>query len=199
MEGIGGVFLYANDAKALSNWYAHHFGISVETYEDGKVYGTEFKYRRLSDSSKVDSTVWSISQSKEPLPAERRECQVNYRVRDLPAFLEQLKADRTLWPQAVDEILRIDSPIQMTSRTALEDVEVQGQAFAKGTTLMLLIGCANRDPKVFTDPAVFDIHREATVKVIRKAMRNEPSIDWLLENQDKVEHDFHRQGLEGNL
>ena len=93
VEGIGGVFLYANDAKALSNWYAHHFGINVETYEDGKVYGTEFKYRRLSDSSKVDSTVWSISQSKDPLPAEREQCQVNYRVRDLPAFVEQLKAD----------------------------------------------------------------------------------------------------------
>ena len=56
VEGIGGVFLYANDAKALSNWYAHHFGISVETYEDGKVYGTEFKYRRLSDSSPVKVT-----------------------------------------------------------------------------------------------------------------------------------------------
>ena len=93
VEGIGGVFLYANDAKALSNWYAHHFGINVETYEDGKVYGTEFKYRRLSDSSKVDSTVWSISQSKDPLPDERQQCQVNYRVRDLPAFVEQLKAD----------------------------------------------------------------------------------------------------------
>ena len=47
--------------------------------------------------------------------------------------------------------------------------------------------------------ALFDVHREATAKVIRKAMRNEPSIDWLLENQDKVEHYFHRQGLEGNL
>ena len=47
--------------------------------------------------------------------------------------------------------------------------------------------------------ALFDVHREATSKVIRKAMRNEPSIDWLLENQDKVEHYFHQQGLEGNL
>ena len=47
--------------------------------------------------------------------------------------------------------------------------------------------------------ALFDVHREATVKVIRKAMRNEPTIDWLLENQDKVEHFFHQQGLEGNL
>ena len=93
VDGIGGVFIYANDAKALSNWYAHHFGLRIETYEDGKVYGTEFKYRRLSDSSKVDSTVFSISQAKAPLGAERRECVINYRVRDLSAFLEQLKAD----------------------------------------------------------------------------------------------------------
>jgi len=93
VDGIGGVFIHANDAKALSNWYAHHFGMRIETYEDGKVYGTEFKYRRLSDSSKVDSTVFSISQSKTPLPAERLESVINYRVRDLSAFLEQLKAD----------------------------------------------------------------------------------------------------------
>ena len=93
VDGIGGVFIYANDARALSNWYAHHFGMRIETYEDGKVYGTEFKYRRLSDSSKIDSTVFSISQAKNPLPAERRECVVNYRVRDLSAFLAQLKSD----------------------------------------------------------------------------------------------------------
>ncbi len=47
--------------------------------------------------------------------------------------------------------------------------------------------------------ALFQVHREATAKVIRKAMRHEPSIDWLLENQDKVQHFFHQQGLEGNL
>jgi 5,6,7,8-tetrahydromethanopterin hydro-lyase len=47
--------------------------------------------------------------------------------------------------------------------------------------------------------ALFDIHREATVKVIRKAMRNEPTIDWLLENQHEIEHFFHQQGLDGNL
>jgi predicted enzyme related to lactoylglutathione lyase len=93
VEGIGGVFIYANDAKALSNWYAHHFGLKLETYEDGKVYGTEFKYRRLGDSSQVDSTVFSISQSKVTLPAERKECQINYRVKDLQKFLDQLKAD----------------------------------------------------------------------------------------------------------
>jgi predicted enzyme related to lactoylglutathione lyase len=93
VDGIGGVFIYANDAKALSNWYAQHFGLRLETYEDGKVYGIEFKYRRLGDSSKVDATIFSISQSKVTLPAERHECVVNYRVHDLAAFLEQLKAD----------------------------------------------------------------------------------------------------------
>jgi len=93
VDGIGGVFIYANDAKALSNWYAHHFGLKLETYEDGKVYGTEFKYRRLGDSSQVDSTVFSISQSKTTLPVERREAVINYRVRDLKTFLEQLKAE----------------------------------------------------------------------------------------------------------
>ncbi len=47
--------------------------------------------------------------------------------------------------------------------------------------------------------ALFAVHREATARVIRKAMRNEPTIEWLLENQDQVEHDFHQQGIEGNL
>src|SRR5438128_12227115 len=93
VDGIGGVFIYANDAKALSNWYAHHFGLRLETYEDGKVYGTEFKYRRLDDSSQVDSTVFSISQAKVTLPSERTQAGTNYRVRDLQSFLDQLKAE----------------------------------------------------------------------------------------------------------
>lgn len=93
VDGIGGVFLYANDAQALSNWYSHHFGIKLETYEANKVFGTEFKYRRLGDSSRVDSTVFSISNSKTALPPERRECVINYRVRDLPRFLDQLRTD----------------------------------------------------------------------------------------------------------
>ena len=93
VDGIGGVFIQANDAKALSNWYAQHFGIQLETYVDGKTYGTEFKYRRLGNSSQVDSTVFSINQAKDTLPAERNQFVVNYRVLDLPAFLEQLKAE----------------------------------------------------------------------------------------------------------
>jgi len=47
--------------------------------------------------------------------------------------------------------------------------------------------------------ALFDVHREATAKVIRKAMRREPTIDWLLENQDQVVHYFHDLGVKGDL
>ena len=47
--------------------------------------------------------------------------------------------------------------------------------------------------------ALFRVHREATAKVIRKAMRGEPTIDWLLDNQDSVEHYFHKLGVDGEL
>jgi 5,6,7,8-tetrahydromethanopterin hydro-lyase len=46
---------------------------------------------------------------------------------------------------------------------------------------------------------LFAVNREATLKVIRKALNNEPSIDWLLENQDSVPHYFHQLGLDGKL
>lgn len=46
---------------------------------------------------------------------------------------------------------------------------------------------------------LFNIHREATAKAIKKAMNNEPSIDWLLENQDKITHKYFQMGLDGKL
>ena len=62
------------------------------------------------------------------------------------------------------------------------------------------------DPAILAVPegeidhaALFNVNREATAKVIRKAMRNEPTIDWLLENQDEVSHYFHQLGLEGKI
>jgi len=46
---------------------------------------------------------------------------------------------------------------------------------------------------------LFQTNREATAKAIRKALNHEPSIDWLLENQDQVPHYFHQLSLEGKL
>lgn len=60
------------------------------------------------------------------------------------------------------------------------------------------------DPAVLTaddfDPnLLFRTHREATAKALRKAMRGEPTIDWLLEHQDEVTHYFHQLAVDGQL
>lgn len=60
------------------------------------------------------------------------------------------------------------------------------------------------DPEVLKaedyDPRVlFETHRAATAKALGKAMRGEPTIDWLLENQDQVPHYFHQLALDGEL
>ncbi len=47
--------------------------------------------------------------------------------------------------------------------------------------------------------ALFDIHREATAKALHKAVHNEPSIDWLLENQEKIVHKYYQMGLDGKI
>lgn len=46
---------------------------------------------------------------------------------------------------------------------------------------------------------LFDIHRKATALAIRKAMRNEPSIDWLLDNQEQIVHKYFQMGLDGKI
>ena len=46
---------------------------------------------------------------------------------------------------------------------------------------------------------LFDIHRKATTSAIHKAMNNEPSIDWLLENQEKIIHKYYQMGIDGKI
>lgn len=76
-----------------------------------------------------------------------------------PDQLARLRDDPELWPSAVEEILRIDSPVQMTARTAHCDVDIAGQHIGAGDMVGLLLGGANRDPQVFARPADFDITR----------------------------------------
>ena len=47
--------------------------------------------------------------------------------------------------------------------------------------------------------ALFDIHRKATALAIHKAMAHEPSIDWLLENQEQIVHKYYQMGLDGKI
>ncbi|HJQ46688.1 MAG TPA: cytochrome P450 [Amycolatopsis sp.] len=77
-----------------------------------------------------------------------------------PAELATLREDPSRWPNAVDEILRVDPPVLLTGRTCLRDTEVAGTPVRAGAVVTTLLAAANRDPAVFTDPARFDVRRE---------------------------------------
>ena len=76
-----------------------------------------------------------------------------------PDQLAHLRSVPDLWPNAIEEVLRYDSPVQLTARTALEDIDIAGTTIRAGRTVALLLGGANRDPSVFTDPDSFDVGR----------------------------------------
>jgi cytochrome P450 len=72
---------------------------------------------------------------------------------------ESLVADPSGWDNAVEEVLRHDSPVQITGRTAKTAATVAGSEIRPGTRVTVLLGAANRDPEVFPDPATFDVTR----------------------------------------
>lgn len=76
-----------------------------------------------------------------------------------PEQLQRLREDRALLPTAIEEFMRYDSPLQLFERTATEDVEIGGITVERGQKIAALLGAANRDPAVFTEPDTFDVGR----------------------------------------
>jgi cytochrome P450 len=77
-----------------------------------------------------------------------------------PEEMAKLRADRTLMPNAVRELLRYDFGSGGLPRYAIEDFELRGQQIRKGQPLFLSFTGAHRDPEVFQDPDRFDIRRD---------------------------------------
>jgi len=78
-----------------------------------------------------------------------------------PDQLVLLKANPSLITNAIEEFLRYDSSVQLTSRVTLEDIEdLGGKSIPKGETVLCLLGSANRDPAVYPDrPDRLDVTR----------------------------------------
>ena len=83
-------------------------------------------------------------------------------LRRVPGLLDRVRADPAVAEGVVEEVLRLDPPVQMTMRTALADVEVPGGVLRKGGTAVLLIAAANRDASAFPDPLTLDPERRDT-------------------------------------
>jgi len=77
-----------------------------------------------------------------------------------PTAMERLRADPSIIPSAVEELLRYESPSQHTARLAPEDVELGGKLISKRQAVIAVMGAANRDPERFPDPDRLDIERK---------------------------------------
>ncbi|MDQ0992067.1 cytochrome P450 [Streptomyces sp. V3I7] len=77
-----------------------------------------------------------------------------------PGQLAALRADHSLIPSAVEELMRYDTPLQLFERWVLDDIEIDGTVIPRGAEIAMLFGSANHDPAVFTDPARLDLARE---------------------------------------
>ncbi|HEX3548327.1 MAG TPA: cytochrome P450 [Mycobacterium sp.] len=79
---------------------------------------------------------------------------------DRPDIQEALRADRSLIPNFIEECLRIESPVKGDFRLSRIPVTVGETDLGAGTTVMVLNGAANRDPRRFEDPDAFDPQRK---------------------------------------
>jgi cytochrome P450 len=77
-----------------------------------------------------------------------------------PDQRRQLKEDRSLWPQAVEELLRYASPVQGLARTTTKDVTLHDVTIPEGDQVLVLYGSANHDPSAYADPGALDFGRE---------------------------------------
>jgi cytochrome P450 len=88
-----------------------------------------------------------------------------YLLLNSPNQLQQLRENPELIPNAIEEILRFEPPVQATRRFATEDMEFHGQKLKKGDLLFLSIAGSNRDPNANSNPDKFDITRENSKQI----------------------------------
>jgi cytochrome P450 len=79
-----------------------------------------------------------------------------------PAEWNKLRADPSLIPHAINEVIRFESPIRAFARYVAQDFEVGGETLTQGSRALMLYACANRDLAKYVDPATFNIERRAS-------------------------------------
>ncbi|WP_416984344.1 cytochrome P450 [Streptomyces sp. T028] len=76
-----------------------------------------------------------------------------------PEQLAALRADHSLVPTAVEELMRYDTPLQLFERWVLDEIEIDGTTIPRGAEIAMLFGSANHDPEVFEHPERLDLTR----------------------------------------
>src|SRR5262245_32368790 len=81
-------------------------------------------------------------------------------LQESPHAAAELRADRSLIPGALEEVLRFRSPFPQIARVTTRDVELSGQGIPSGQLVLLWLLSANHDERRFAEPERFDIHRD---------------------------------------
>jgi hypothetical protein len=76
-----------------------------------------------------------------------------------PSAYQDLREDEALWPTAIDELLRYESPVQGFGRSLKTDLAVEGIQLPAGSSVLFMIGAAHRDPRQYSDPDSLDVRR----------------------------------------
>ncbi|MFP3728215.1 cytochrome P450, cyclodipeptide synthase-associated [Priestia filamentosa] len=92
-------------------------------------------------------------------PADKTLALLIYYLLNNPLQMQDVMENRSLLKQAIAETLRFKPPVQLIPRQLSQDAIVAGKTLSKGTTVFCMIGAANRDPKAFENPDVFNLHR----------------------------------------
>ena len=90
IQGLGGAFLYANNAEALAAWYSQHLGLEFQNW--GKVRGLQWPSADVQPNGRESSTIFAFFQAETPLPEGVRTGRVNLRVDDLDVLVARLRA-----------------------------------------------------------------------------------------------------------
>jgi cytochrome P450 len=145
--------------------------------EAGEYFERHIEQRRKNPTDDLLSTLISVEEQGEKLNSDELlsllflflaagtetttnlTCNGLYTILRHPDQLERLRQDPSLIETAIEEFLRYETPVQVTGRVAMEDVEVGPKIIRKGQPVGLLLGAANRDPAQFPDPDRLDIGR----------------------------------------
>ena len=115
---------------------------------DGERLGDEeiFSFVRLLLPAGVETTYRSLGN-------------LLYSLMSHPDQLDAVRNDRSLIPQAIEEGLRLETPLLNITRLATKDTDIGGEQIPAGSTLMLMLAAANREEDRYVDPDRFDIYR----------------------------------------
>ncbi len=172
-ETIQGFFGFVSDEikeraevayRELSSWVRDTIAARRETPQDDLM--TDFIQARDGDDRLTDDDIVALMSAILAAGSETTAAGGTIAIRvllDHPEAMQRLSKDRSLIPQAVNEILRFGfAGIAGTARYAREDFELRGQQIKQGQMLMLSMGGASHDPSVYPDPERFDIDRNPT-------------------------------------